>query len=186
MSKQTLTLITSLMIAAIIGSVQAQSLIVNGGFETGNFTGWTTNGNVGFTSVSVNYAQTGNYGAQFGPIGSQGFLSQTLATTPGATYQVDFWLRNNGGTPSLFTLNWDGNQIYSLADSASFVWTSYSFQEVASTASTIITFGFRQDPDFFGLDNVSVTDITPVPEPSTLALAGLAGVGMFFALRRRK
>ena len=31
----------------LLGASTAQADIVNGGFETGNFTGWTTTGNVG-------------------------------------------------------------------------------------------------------------------------------------------
>ena len=40
------------------------NLVVNCGFETGDFTGWTQSGNTGFTGVSTGiYAYSGNYGA---------------------------------------------------------------------------------------------------------------------------
>ena len=48
------------------------SSIVNGGFETGDFTGWSRSGNQGFTSVTTSpfYVRSGTYGAFLGPIGS--------------------------------------------------------------------------------------------------------------------
>lgn len=40
--------------------------ITNGGFETGDFTGWTLGGNTGYTGVTGSYAHSGNFGAYFG------------------------------------------------------------------------------------------------------------------------
>ncbi|MEO5960247.1 MAG: carbohydrate binding domain-containing protein, partial [Opitutaceae bacterium] len=71
--------------------------LVNPGFETGDFTGWTLSGNSGFISIT-NDAHSGDFAASFGAVGSQTLLAQTVvATVPGATYTVDFWLRNLAG-----------------------------------------------------------------------------------------
>ncbi len=81
------------------------NLVANCGFETGSFSSWSHTGNLGFTGVSPypsNYVNSGLFGAQLGPIGSDGFLTQNI------------W----------------GNS-----------WT----------------FAFRQDPAYWGLDDITVT-----------------------------
>ena len=64
--------------ASICDSI-AGNVIVNCGFETGDFTGWTLTGNTGFTGVTSGspYVNSGTYGAYLGPVGSDGFLSQS-------------------------------------------------------------------------------------------------------------
>src|SRR5262245_34588467 len=90
------------MVLAVLASLtavgsSARADVVNGGFETGDFSGWTLSGNTTFSSVTSDrfYVHSGRFGAALGPIGSDGLLSQTLSTTIGATYQVSFWLDNN-------------------------------------------------------------------------------------------
>ena len=79
------------------------NLIVNCGFETGDFTGWTQSGNTGFTSVTGSFGRiapnSGNFPACMGPVGSDGLLSQTFGTQAGATYQISFYEANLGGSP---------------------------------------------------------------------------------------
>src|SRR5262249_25131594 len=60
----------------INGVVGAAGNLVNGGFETGDFTGWDLSGNTGFTGVSAINPHSGTYAAFLGPIGSLGFLCQ--------------------------------------------------------------------------------------------------------------
>jgi hypothetical protein len=57
---------------------------------------------------------------------------------------------------------------------------------VAGTNGSTLDFAFRQDPSFFGLDDVVVTQAAAVPAPAsrTLLLAGIAAAG-FAGLRRR-
>jgi hypothetical protein len=75
-------------------ALQAQNLIVNGSFETGNFTGWTVTATSSINPyVDVNSAGTaGTCSAVFnaGDTQPQGIISQTFATVPGAQYQVSF------------------------------------------------------------------------------------------------
>jgi hypothetical protein len=83
---------TVAMLTLMIGGpASAQNLVANPGFETGDFTGWTQGGNTGATFVTAGpfdgfLPHSGNFFAALGPVGSDGTLSQDLATTPGHSY----------------------------------------------------------------------------------------------------
>jgi Carbohydrate binding domain/PEP-CTERM motif len=165
----------------------AAELVTNGGFETGDFTGWTQSGNTGATLVTSNsaYVHSGTYGAALGPVGSQGTLSQLLNTVSGETYNISFWLRNDGGIPNSFDAFFGTQQL--LATAAQGTSAFYNFTYTATGSSpTELRFDFQQNPAFWGLDDVSVQGVMgAVPEPATWAmmLLGFAGIG--FAMRRR-
>ena len=104
------------------------NIVNNGGFEAGDFTGWTQSGNTGFTGVDSFAANSGNFGAFFGPVESLGYISQTLNTVAGMTYELSFFLRNEsgegesispirpGGGPVTqeFQVFWNGVMIFSI------------------------------------------------------------------------
>jgi hypothetical protein len=174
--------------AALPGKVAAQELLTNPGFETGTFAGWTQSGNTGFTSVGTD-AHSGNFGASAGPVGSLGFLSQTLSTTPGAAYNVSWWLSSDGGTPNEFQVAAGGSTLVDQVDVPTQNYTMGMTSFVASAGSTVVRFGFRDDPGFLHFDDASVTAAaTATPEfGSVFSLCALlAGSGMFIAVRRRR
>jgi hypothetical protein len=109
-----------LMLAAValVGfQAQAQNLVQNPGFETGDFTDWTLTGNTGFTSVASGnqYVHSGTYGGQFGAVGSDGFLSQALSSGS-SLYDVSFWLYDDGGGPNEnFTASLGGVTLFGLS-----------------------------------------------------------------------
>lgn len=146
------------------GGAGGTSFLVNGGFETGNFSGWAQSGNSGFTSVTTNprYVHSGTFGAQLGPIGPDGFLSQTLETIPGKAYIVSFSLRADAGTPNDFNASWGAVPFFSQVDMPPGEWTSFTFTEVATGPSTILQFGFAHDPAYLGLDDISVVAGPPL------------------------
>lgn len=178
-----------LVVVLFLSLTASANLVINPGFETGNFTGWTQSGNTGFTGVSSAVAHTGSFGAFFGPVGSLGFLSQNLVTEPGASYDLTFWLSNLGGTPNKFQASWNGSVIAGslMSNAAAFSYTQFTFPGlVAAGSSTALGFGFRQDPAFWLFDDVSVTRAAPasVPEPFSSLWLGLTLAGMLW-LRRR-
>lgn len=166
----------SILIALLPLVQQARaSLVVNGGFETGDFTGWYTYG-VGDHSVDSASAHSGSYGAEFGQTG--GFVaaaSQGFYTTPGQLYRIDFWLSNGPGSDSEFQLLWSAygepaHIAFDLVYPPEFAYQEYTFYESATSDLTVLGFQFYQNQSSFHLDDVSVT---PVPEASTW-LVGVA------------
>lgn len=173
-------------ITSILAVPARAALVTNGGFETGDFSGWTQSGNTGFTGVYTGIQHSGTWAGAFGPVGSLGFIEQDLATVAGETYRLTYWLRSDRGPDDVFEASWDGTLVTSITDSAAVPYTEFSFDLVAADSSTTLQFGFRQDWSYWFIDDISV-DLVPtsVPEPGTLALFGSAVVGMV-ALRRRQ
>ncbi len=167
LSNQASHLTQSLLFSAFIG----QTIVQNGGFETGDFTGWTQSGDTSYTDVTsgdTNYVHSGNNGAQFGPSASLGYLTQTLVTTPGQTYLLSFWLSNpdetgnSGGVQ--FQANWNNTTLTNLTGTdptADFNWRQFNYIVTATNASTVLQFSFSNSPDYFGLDDVSVIPVNP-------------------------
>ena len=165
------------------------NLITNPGFETGDFTGWTLSGtDTADIIVTTNDPLDGTYVAQLGSVGGQGYLSQTVAVTPGQKYDISFWLlHDNGLEPS--TSNWSvsfgGTTLDSHTNVGQFDYTQFSYTGVAG-GTGLFQFGAQTNIGWFRLDDISVTAESSVPDGgSTAAMLGLALVGLAF-FRRKK
>ena len=122
---------------------------------------------------------SGNFQAVFGPDLDIGSLTQSVATTPGASYTVGFFLANTTPLAS-FSVSWGGSTIFSLTNQSAFGYTEYTFTETASTASTELTFQFFDATNAWLLDDVSVNPAgVGVPDGgSTVSLLGCALLGL--------
>ena len=101
-------------------------------------------------------------------MGSLGFISQDIPTIVGPEYLIDFFVIGTGGTPNEFLVQFGGATLFDAELPDTGVWTEMSFLVPAATGpTTTLTFGFRDDPFWIALDDVSVA---AVPEPSSLAL----------------
>jgi hypothetical protein len=163
-----------------------QSLVRDGGFESGTFCHWTLVGDTinivnifnGVESVFAGYdnVHSGFYGAFLGDI-QFAILSQTLPTCPGQAYLLSFWLDNpSSGQVQQFAVNWNTNAatntLYYVLNPPAFGWTNFNFVVTAAGPATVLQFGAENDPSGFGLDDVSVT---PIPRPSFSSVQNTPG-----------
>ncbi len=167
-------------VLAIAGSATALQAQVNGGFETGDTTGWTVGGDLSFTAVTGTLPHTGAFSYQAGPTGGIGFLEQAIPCNVGDLATVDFWLAGDNFAPNSFAAYFDGALLTTQVDTG-FGYTQFTFANIpVTTANPVIHFEFSHPPAYWYLDDVSVTCI---PAPGAAALIGLGGL---FAARRRR
>jgi hypothetical protein len=149
----------------------SNDVIVNGGFETGDFTGWTQSGDTSFTGVSSTVpVHSGTYAAFFGPTSSLGFISQTVATTPGQMYRLSLWLSHpfsDSGTE--FRVQIGGTTVDDQVNPGNFAYTQFTYTYTATGTSTTIQLGFLEPPAYFYLDDVSFSPTTG-PDVSSASL----------------
>jgi hypothetical protein len=172
----------TLMLFALV-TLPARADVTNGGFETGDFTGWVQTGDTGFSGVDPLAARSGSFGAFFGPT-APGGISQSFATIATMTYRVDFSLSlADSSQPNSFSWAWNGvSQTPSLSNAAGFAFTSFSGLVLATGASSTLAFTFSNPQSFWLLDNISVV---AVPEPPVTALLGV-GVLFLAAMAKRR
>lgn len=170
-----------------------QQIVANGGFELGpvgnNALGWgitdsysgsgnppdfVDNGNLTFSSI---LPHAGGKDFLFGQPGSLALLSQNLATIPGQTYQLSFWLDNDyPGSPSFpqqFLVRWNtngmaNNTVLALTNPPAFTWSNVVTLVTATSTNTTLQFAVRNDASYFGLDDVAVW---PIPLPTVMGYA---------------
>jgi parallel beta-helix repeat protein len=153
------TSVTSAPLAVTVdsgGGNTPTNLVVNGGFETGNFTGWTIGPYQPDQTIISPNSDSGQFAAALGPAGGDGSLSQDLATTPGQHYTLDFWLANMSTATNDFTVTWGGTKVMGLVNQAAQGYTEYQFDVVATSSVTHLEFDYRQDPTQWRLDDISV------------------------------
>ncbi len=169
------------LLASLAGPAGAANLVLNPGFETGDFTDWTVTGD-GISIDSV-FPNTGLYDAAFSALTTDpnpGVLSQALSTSPGQSYTISFALLDEAGFPGdsfivnfgAFTTTITGDMAGPPGDLPSGN-TAITFTAPGADvpgSSTALSFEGLQNPlasQDWNLDDVSVS---AVPEPSTWAL----------------
>jgi PKD repeat protein len=149
-------------------------LVLNGDFETGDFTGWTMSGDTSDTFVDNGsvitppYSET--YAAALGE-STLGYLSQTLSTTAGASYLLSFWFENPYQDPGEFLVSWNGNTLLDIMNPDANNWTNMQFMVSATGTNTILQFGFQDDTDWLALDDISVLPAQAQPGIASLSVS---------------
>jgi hypothetical protein len=163
------------LLIAAVQPTSAANLIVNGDFETGDFTGWTVTHAPSGSNIFVDHGPFPDttLGAFFGAAGPAfDSISQTFATTPGAFYTLTFFYQvTNLGMPipahNGFDVLWNGVSIGGGLFPQFDVnpgWITPTFHLQATSALTTLQFNGRNAPSFDFLDDVSVT-AAPCPQP---------------------
>ena len=181
--------------AGPIGSEVGPNLVTNGGFEATSTvagSGWTVSG---FLSEGFDYfidtfpadAHSGTHSFGGGGIGALGFISQAIATTAGQNYNIHLWLANPSGFADSTEIQvlWGGSVVYDATDILGFGYREIVIDPTATSGSTTLSIGLRDDSFFLNVDDVAVYATTAAPEPATLALLGLGLAGLAVARRRK-
>ncbi len=96
---------------SVIGPNGVQ-LMQDGGFEMSPLTNYyiycNPNGATFSGAIQATCAHSGSYSFYDGSVGSSDYLSQAFTTVVGATYNISFWLANQGSTPNslLVLIGW--------------------------------------------------------------------------------
>lgn len=192
--KKTVLLLPLLMLSALAPAMAA-NIVVNPGFETGNFTGWT--GASGW-NVTTTDPHSGTQAAGTGCVGATcldpvagAWFSQTLTTVALSSYNVSFWIDPviSGCATCEIDVRWNGSLKGSFVNEPG-GYHQYTINSlVASGSSTVLQFNGRHDPQVIWVDDIDVEGLsgssTPEPASFLLASAGLAAVGFFRRKRSR-
>jgi hypothetical protein len=170
-------------IAVAILSVEAQGgIIQNPGFETGDFSGWTIDGDISDFGITTNkqLRKAGKYGAFFG-VGDPDevtYISQSFQTHRGEHYYLVAHISYLGTGPNEIGFYWNYDWWFGWVNTGPFEMTL--FQEIVTAYDGASNFGisFRSEGGVFGLDAVKVLRERALPEPSGIALAGIGILGM--------
>jgi hypothetical protein len=208
----TLRRMPALLALGLLPAAAQANLLVNGSFEDGTFAppsnqtvtlapGATTMPGWVVINDSIAWIGTGNpwglsafagdrfldlsdysAGAPFGGV------AQTFATTPGTEYQVTFSLGSSTfwGRPASLVVSAPGlSQTFtSPTTGTNNDWQAEMLTFTAAATTTTLSFVGASGVNYIGLDDVSVTALAAVPEPSTTLLL-LAGAGLLATRVRR-
>lgn len=178
-------LVLAALVAVPLPAQAATELILNGGFETGDMTGWSCTGGDLCVSETWN-PRTGSY--SLAGFDNTGFatLSQTVTTTIGSTYDLSFWSSAYDYSGNILRYSLDGGPAQTVTTTSSYTQSTDSF--VATGNSTVLSFFFETDggTGSWYIDDVSMigaTSAVPLPATALLLVGALAGLGV---VRRRR
>ncbi len=175
-------LFTAYLALAITDRVLGQNLIVNGGFESG-LTGWY--GSYGIINSTPNTIDGTHVGVilDIGSSSGHQTLSQTISTTPGLTYLLQFDMRlpeldanghpilgNSNGGSTTISVNWNGLTLESIPVTSR-SWTLYDIQVAADESSTVLNF---YNPSIAAWPFIDGVSVAPAPEPDICSLSSMA------------
>jgi len=186
------------LLASAAQPLHAQSLLLNGSFETqgGSFDNWNVNspgasliidsptGNNHVNAFQSSTPDGGSYYALFTSSAINSTLDQAFATTPGTQYDINFYVNDPHGNSAL-TVKAGSSALLNIPDGYTALdglgWVDFNYTYQATGPSTDLAFAGLSG-SFLGVDAVTVTS---VPEPGTVALDSLWALGLALLRYRR-
>lgn len=184
MSFSRAAMVVCLSLMGLFAASARANIVTNGGFETGDFSGWSTAAAPAGSDFSV-FAQphSGAFSVKFSAdAGQHDTMLQVLPTTSGQQYTLEFWVLNYGvGDDSLQVL-WEGGTALDLTPVSTPLesWEFISVPLAATANGSELRFRVFDTISTVLIDDVSVQ---PVPEPATVAMTIIGGL---LCIRRRR
>jgi hypothetical protein len=146
-------------------TVLPATLTLNGGFESGSFSGWTVSdtnlASIGTLKSNLLLVNSGNYSALLGNSNTVGSISQYIGTVYNQYYLISFTLANSSLAQSnIFNFYWNGVGLMNETNLPNFYITPVQFIAKAPSMLTQLLFTFQNLNGYFSLDDVSVEPLT--------------------------
>jgi len=142
-----LPLLLVLAFSTLPVSHASEELVKNGGFETGDFTGWTATNSIVLTNSTVGTyhetAHSGKYSARIGTENVVGRIAQTVSIPPKSSGKFTAWYRVETGSSLTVSLKKsDGSVIKQWSMTSANSWTSLTYDLDVSYAGQSVTIEF--------------------------------------------
>jgi len=170
---------------------KGDNIVLNGGFETGDFTNWTEHtcsvgpcGAAGYFVVPLN-PHSGTYAAATACVdpgscldpATGDYIFQDLSTVASSLYTLAFWLQPDNSQPNGVTVYWDGLLAGSFLNEPGGVYTEFTINNLVATSNiTRLQFNGFHSPATIYIDDITVS--TAVPESSSILLLGTGLIGL--------
>lgn len=197
--RKTLTAIAAGLLLTVTGA--HANLVTNGTFDSPDITtgSFSTVTSLSFADLNWGYYSGGtgvtklvdNAGDQFAQIASGDILYTSFSVTTSGQYDISFDFQGSGLWGLTGATNWTPTVVAPTYLTPSAGWTAGSGGPVALVGgeSYKIYFGGMVTPPQFystlNVDNISVSAVSPVPEPESYAMM-IAGLGALGLMSRRR